>query len=285
MRLCRYNADRLGLVKGDQAIDVTMALEPIPHVRWPRPPGDAMIANLEAVREIVVANQQWGYVQPVDKVKLLSPVANPTKIIGAPANYRDHVAEAAADAAINLGRKIGTIDEYGLFLKANSALAGAGEGIVLGRTDRRNDHEVELAMIVGRIAKNVAYDEALDHVAGYSIGLDITVRGVEDRSLRKSLDSYAVLGPWMTTADEIENPDDLNFRISVNGEVRQESNTRHQIFDCRKLIEYASKFYTLYPGDVIMTGTPRGVGPLEPGDRLECAVDVIGRMSVEVREG
>jgi 2,4-diketo-3-deoxy-L-fuconate hydrolase len=283
MRICRYNANRLGLVKGDQVIDVTMALEAIPNARWPRPPGDAMIANFEAVREIVVANQQWGYVQPVAKTKLLSPIANPVKVIGAPVNYRDHLAEAKGDAAIHLGREIKTIDEYGLFLKANSALVGAGEGIALGHTDRRNDHEMEIAMIVGKEAKSVSYDDALDYVAGYSIGLDITLRGVEDRSLRKSLDSYAVLGPWMTTADEIPDPDNIGFRLSVNGEVRQESNTRHLIFDCRRLIEYATKFYTLYPGDVIMTGTPQGVGPLEPGDTIECEAEVIGRMTLEVR--
>ena len=100
----------------------------------------------------------------------------------------------------------------------------------------------------------------------------IRFRGVEDRSLRKSLDSYAVLGPWITTADEIDDPDNLDFAITVNGELRQESNTKYLIYDCRKLIEYASTFYTLYPGDILMTGTPKGVGPIEPGDRLVCQV-------------
>ena len=109
------------------------------------------------------------------------------------------------------------------------------------------------------------------------------MRGVEDRSLRKSLDSYAVLGPWITTADEVEDPEDLDFRLLVNGEVRQASNTKYLIFGCRKLIAYASSFYTLYPGDIIMTGTPQGVGPLKSGDRIECHVDIIGRMDVEVR--
>ncbi len=283
MRLCRYNKDKLGLVKGDQLIDVTIALEALPAVRWPRPPGDALIANLDMVTEQVVANQKMGYVQGVDNVSLLSPVANPTKIIGAPANYWDHIAESRADAEINFGRESRTIDDYGLFLKATSALRGAGEGIELGHVDRRNDHEVELAIIIGRTAKNVPEDSALDYVAGYSIGLDITVRGVEDRSLRKSLDSYAVLGPWMTTADEIPDPDNLDFRILVNGEMRQDSNTRFLIFGCRKLIAYASRFYTLYPGDIIMTGTPQGVGPLAAGDHLQCEADVIGRMEVAVR--
>jgi len=283
MRICRYNEDKLGLVKGDQLIDVTLALDVVPKTGWPKPPGDAMIAHLEAIMPEIEANRKMGYVQGVNNVTLKSPVANPTKIIAAPANYMDHVAEAREDAEINLGRDIKTIDDYGLFLKANSALAGAGEGITLGHTDRRNDHEIELAMIIGRKAKNVSEADALGYVAGYAIGLDNTVRGMEDRSLRKSLDSYAVLGPWMTTADEIDDPDDLDFRLTVNGEVRQESNTKFLIFSCRKLIEYASRFYTLYPGDILMTGTPQGVGPLEPGDRLECQVDIIGRMQVDVR--
>lgn len=283
MRICRYNDDCLGLVKGDQLIDVTTALDAVPPQRWPRNHGDAMVANLDAIKVGIEENRKMGYVQGVNNVTLKSPVANPTKIIAAPANYTKHVAEAQDDAEINFGREIKTINEYGLFLKANSALVGSGEGITLGHRDRRNDHEIELAMVIGRTAKNVAYDDALDIVAGYAIGLDNTVRGVEDRSLRKSLDSYAVLGPWMTTADEIDDPDDLDFRITVNGEVRQESNTKNLIFGCRKLIEYASKFYTLYPGDIIMTGTPEGVGPIEPGDRLFCQMDVIGKMEVEVR--
>lgn len=283
MRICRYNDDCLGLVKGDQLIDVTIALERIPKLRWPRPPEDAMIANLDAIKLDIEENRKMGYVQGVNNVTLKSPVANPTKIIAAPANYMDHVDEAKDDVEINFGRETKTINEYGLFLKANSALVGAGEGITLGHTDRRNDHEIEIAIIIGKTAKNVAYDDALDIVAGYAIGLDNTVRGMEDRSLRKSLDSYAVLGPWMTTADEIGDPDDLDFSISVNGEVRQNSNTKYLIFNCRKLIEYASKFYTLYPGDILMTGTPQGVGPIEPGDRLVCKVDIIGQMEVEVR--
>ena len=283
MRLCRYNNDKLGLVKGDQLIDVTLALEAIPETRWPRPHGDAMIAHLEAIRKGVLANQKNGYVQGVANVVLRSPVANPTKIIGAPANYMDHVAEARRDPGINFGRETKTIEAYGLFLKANSSLTGAGEGIDPGGGDRRVDHEVEVAAIIGRTAKNVARDEALGCVAGYAIGLDVTVRGVEDRSLRKSLDSFAVLGPWITTADEIDDPDDLGFRLAVNGETRQESNTRHLVFGFRRLIEYASRFYTLYPGDILMTGTPAGVGPLEDGDRIACEVDAIGRMEVEVR--
>src|SRR5262249_2187187 len=149
-------------------------------------------------------------------------------------------------------------------LKACSALAGPSEGIVLRKLDRRNDHEVELSVIIGKRANNVSSAEALRYVAGYAIGLDLTIRGPEDRSMRKSADSYAVLGPWLVTADEIPDPGDLNLKISVNGEERQNSSTKYMILGVPELIEFASSFYTLNPGDVIMTGTPEGVSPIQP---------------------
>jgi 2-keto-4-pentenoate hydratase/2-oxohepta-3-ene-1,7-dioic acid hydratase in catechol pathway len=123
----------------------------------------------------------------------------------------------------------------------------------------------------------------MNYVAGYSIALDMTVRGTEDRSLRKSLDSYAVLGPWLVTPDEIPNPGNLEFSIKVNDELRQHANTRDLIFDIPKLIEYSSSFYTLHPGDIIMTGTPEGVGPVKPGDVMHVEFEEIGKMDVAVR--
>jgi 2-keto-4-pentenoate hydratase/2-oxohepta-3-ene-1,7-dioic acid hydratase in catechol pathway len=282
MRLCRYNDNRLGYIKGDQVIDVTEALGAIPEARWPLPPGDRLIANLEAVCAEVDRQQKGSFVQLVKSVKLLSPVANPTKVIGAPANYLKHVEEAKADKGINYGRASQTIDAYGLFLK-NPTLVGAGEGVAIQFPDRRVDHEVELAIVIGKTAKRVPYESALDYVAGYAIGLDMTVRGTEDRSQRKAMDGFSVLGPWLVTADEVKDPDDLELTITVNGEPRQKSSTKYQIFNCRKLIEYATKFYTLYPGDVIMTGTPEGVGPVKAGDVMHCDIQGIGTMDVAVR--
>src|SRR5439155_22967261 len=121
------------------------------------------------------------------------------------------------------------IQKIGLFLKASSALVGPSEGIALRKLDRRNDHEVELAVIIGKKADNVSRADALKYVAGYAIGLDITIRGPEERSLRKSADSYAVLGPWLVTADEIPDPGGLNLKIAVNGQERQNSNTKYMI--------------------------------------------------------
>jgi 2-keto-4-pentenoate hydratase/2-oxohepta-3-ene-1,7-dioic acid hydratase in catechol pathway len=219
-------------------------------------------------------------------IKLQSPVANPSKIVGAPVNYQKHLDEVRSDAQIHHDNQAHTavIQKIGLFLKASSALAGPSDGIALRKLDRRNDHEVELAVIIGKRANNVSRTEALEYVAGYAIGLDVTIRGPEERSLRKSADSYAVLGPWLVTADEIPNPGDLNLKISVNGEQRQNSNTKFMILGVPELIEFASAFYTLLPGDVIMTGTPEGVSPIQPGDNIVATIEKIGSMEVKVRE-
>jgi len=176
-----------------------------------------------------------------------------------------------------------TIHSAGVFLKASSSLVGPGEGIAVRKPDRRTDHEVELAFVIGRRASNVSRVDALQYVAGYAIGLDITIRGSEDRSLRKSPDSYSVLGPWLVTADEIPDPGTLDLEISVNGQQRQQSNTRYLILGVAELIELASSFYTLEPGDVVFTGTPEGVSPIEPGDRIVATIERVGTMEVAVR--
>src|SRR5438128_11872834 len=174
------------------------------------------------------------------------------------------------------------IHSAGLFLKATSALVGPGEGIALRKTDRRNDHEVELAVVIGRTANEVAPGDGFKYVAGYAIGLDITIRGPEERSLRKSPDSYSVLGPWLVTRDEIADPGALSLRITVNGAVRQDAHTSDLILSVGELIEWGSAFYTLYPGDVILTGTPQGVGPVRPGDVMEASIERIGSMQVRI---
>ena len=261
MRLCRYNDNRLGLVEGDRIADVTAALDAIPATSWPLPPGDLLIRHLNAVRARVGEIASGAARIAVADARFLSPVANPTKVIGIPVNYQLHIDEAMEDTGLSAGNRILKIEQAGPFLKACSALVGPSEGVALRFADRRNDHEVELAAIVGKTADRVPLAGALDHIAAYAIGLDMTVRGSEDRSVRKSIDSYAVLGPWLVTADEIADPDNLDLEIRVNGEVRQTSNTRNMIFSVARLIEFCSAFYTLHPGDVIMTGTPEGVGP------------------------
>jgi len=285
MRLCRFGDGRLGLVENSTVRDVTAALEVLPSHRYPFPSHDVFIANLDQVVARVHAIAASSPTLPVAGLKLLSPVANPTKIIAAPVNYQKHLDEVKGDAQLhhNTQAHTITIQKAGLFLKANSSLVGPGEGIALRHLDRRNDHEVELALIIGKEANRVSKSEALNYVAAYSIALDITIRGTEDRSFRKSPDSYTVLGPWLVTSDEIANPSDLDLSISVDGEVRQNSNTKYMILGPAELIELASSFYTLYPGDIISTGTPEGVSPIVPGDTVVATVEKIGTMEVKVR--
>ena len=285
MRFCRFGDGRLGLVDGAIVRDVTAALDVLPNYRYPLPTHDVLIANLDKVLERAGTIATSSPSMPAANVQFLSPVANPSKVIGAPVNYQKHLEEVKGDAQLHHDNQQHTavIHKTGLFLKANSSLVGPGEGIALRKLDRRNDHEVELAVVIGNRANNVSRADALKYVAGYSIGLDITIRGPEERSLRKSADSYAVLGPWLVTADEIPNPGDLNLKIAVNGQERQNSNTKYMILGVPELIEFASAFYTLYPGDVIVTGTPEGVSPIEPGDHIVATIEKIGTMEVMVR--
>jgi 2-keto-4-pentenoate hydratase/2-oxohepta-3-ene-1,7-dioic acid hydratase in catechol pathway len=285
MRLCRFGDSRLGIVEGRKVTDVTAALDVLPAYRYPLPGYDPLIANLDKViaraREIAAASP----VLALDGLKLLSPVANPGKIVAAPVNYAAHLSEVASDSQLNAGN-VGhtvTIHKAGLFLKATSSLVGPGEGIGLWHLERRNDHEVELAVVIGKRANNVSRQEALHYVAGYCIGLDISIRGQEDRSFRKSPDSYTVLGPWLVTPDEIGNPGELDLSIALNGEIKQNSNTKYMTLGVAELIEMASSFYTLHPGDIISTGTPEGVSPIVPGDVIVATIEKIGSMEVRVR--
>lgn len=282
MKICRFNDNRLGLVSSDGVRDVTNALNKLPTATYPFPRHDALIAHLAELAPEIERLAKSGKPTPVDKVKLLSPVANPGKIIAAPVNYKKHLEEALADKGIHHGNLVQEIHKAGMFLKATSALVGPGEGVKLVHTDRRNDHEVELALVIGRTAKNVSAANAMEYIAGYCIGLDMTIRGPEERSLRKSPDSYCVLGPWLATRDEVPDPGELSVKISVNGAVKQDAHTSDLILSVGELIEWGSAFYTLHPGDVILTGTPQGVGPVRPGDVMLATVERIGSMQVQV---
>jgi 2-keto-4-pentenoate hydratase/2-oxohepta-3-ene-1,7-dioic acid hydratase in catechol pathway len=271
------------LVRDGAVYDVSAALKVLPTPRYPADgKGDALIANLRQVSQEIDKIMPTASSVGVGDVKFLSPVANPTKIIGTPVNYLKHVEEADAQREVFSARHRGSIEEQGLFLKATSALVGCGEGVKTRFADRRTDHEVELGVIIGKPATNVSEAAAMEHVAGYAIALDMVVRGPEDRSLRKSVDTYAVLGPWLTTADEVPDPGNLALRLSTNGERRQESNTAHMIMSIPRQISWASQFYTLWPGDIIMTGTCEGVGRVQPGDLMHCEIECLGAMDVHV---
>jgi 2-keto-4-pentenoate hydratase/2-oxohepta-3-ene-1,7-dioic acid hydratase in catechol pathway len=284
MKICRFDDDRLGIVQGDEVLDVSDALSAIPEQRWPLAKGDPLIVNFKQVLAAAKKLAPKAKRKKLAKVKLLSPVPSPGKIIGAPINYNDHIVESIKDPGIahgrtNIQRGIG---EWGLFLKASSSLIGFGEEIRLRWPERRNDHEVELALVIGKEGNRIPREKALEHVCAYAIGLDMTVRGPELQCFRKSIDTYSVLGPWMVTADEIGDPNELDLSIAVNGELRQSSNTQYLVYDVQRLIEFGSAMYTLHPGDVIMTGTPAGVSPVKPGDTLHAYVEGVGEADIRI---
>src|SRR5438445_532749 len=209
--------------------------------------------------------------RPLGDVKLISPIARPSKAMAAPTNYRKHIVEMRARTDLPreaTARQPPDIGKAGIFLKSNSSIVGPSEGIPLRFLDRTNEHEIELVVVIGKQGTNIPKEKAKDYIAGYTLGLDMTCRGEEDRSFRKSIDGYSVLGPWMVTADEIANPDDVTITLTNNGELKQTAETKDLIYDVARLIEFASAFYTLHPGDVYYTGTPQGVAAVKPGNVL-----------------
>lgn len=283
MKICRFNGDHLGLVRDERVLDVSAALEVISPQRWPLTMGDPLIAHLPAVLDRVRVLAPKAQSFELGEVKLESPVANPGKIVCAPINYRAHIDETAADQAIAHGRDMRkNIWDWGLFLKANSSLIGVSAEICMRFPERRTDHELELVAVIGQRCSRVSRENALQCVVGYTIGLDMTARGPELQSFRKSVDTYTVCGPWMVTADELPDPSSLDLRLWVNGEPRQSASSARLIYDVPRLIEYASSFYTLHPGDLIFTGTPEGVGPVRPGDVIAAEIERIGRFDIKV---
>jgi len=282
MQICRYDNDRIGLVHAGQVLDITVlaarAIAGVPADRR----CDPLISALPELRAALPEDLRSLDAKPLADVMLLAPVVAPGKIVAAPVNYRAHIAEMQASNA-SPGFDITDIAKAGLFMKATSSLVGPSQGIAQRFLDRRTDYEVELVAVIGRKADRVSSATALEHVAGYCLGLDITVRGTEDRSFRKSLDSYTVMGPWLTTADALSDPDSLQISLRQNGELRQDANTADMVWGLARLIEFASSFYTLYPGDVLFTGTPQGVGPIRPGDLLHAECAALGAMDVNVR--
>ncbi len=267
MKLGLFGGGRLGVLEPEGVYDVT-ALAP----SGLGGPLAALIASgypleAEAVRaqpRIAAADVRWE-----------APLPRPGKIIGAPANYFEHVDEMPDSA---------TIVEWGVFLKAGTSVTGPDTVVRLPYRDRRTDHEGELAVVIGAGGRDIPREEALDHVYGYTGILDITVRSSEDRSTRKSFDTFSPLGPWVVTADEVGDAGDLGLRLTVNGVVRQESTTAKLIYGIPELIAYASSVMTLEPGDVIATGTPAGVGPIVDGDAVELEIDRIGSLRVTVSD-
>lgn len=279
MKICRYQDAtggpiRIGLVEAGELRDVSAIADALPSLRWPLPPGDLFIAHLDRLRPAIAELARKSKPVPVASVRMKCPVANPGKFVCGAGNFPEVLAAGSHP------RKLG------LLFKMTSAAAGESDGVTLRWPERTTFHEMELAIVIGRQGTEIPAASALDYVAGYAIGLDMTMQGKEFPSFGKSFDTYGVIGPWLVTADEIPDPSKLSFVLKVNGEVRQQDSVGRLVLDVPALIEHVASVMTLHPGDVIFSGTPpKSTGPVKPGDVMHAQMDAIGEMSVAVRGG
>ena len=261
MKLASFTPGRVGRVEGTEVVDLTSLVG-----------GDR--SGLSAMRRLI---EQWpalasrvpmydGERMALADVELEAPVPDPTKVLAAPVNYADHQVEMSVASHVS---------SLGLFLKAPSSVLAPGGTVRLPYHDRRFDQEGELALVVGRQAYRLEAN-ALAHVFGYTGLLDITMRGGEDRSTRKSFATFTPMGPWLVTPEEFGDPDSADLRCAVSGETRQKANTADLIWGVERLVTYASWISPLVPGDVITTGTPKGVDQLLDGDTVELQISGLG---------
>ncbi|PZH20276.1 FAA hydrolase family protein [Streptomyces sp. NTH33] len=281
MKLYVFDDYRLGVEAHDQTlVDITGLVSE--HTA----PKERMNALIEAWPEVkgeAARRAAAGGGTPLSDARIRAPQPQPRDLFAAPVNYHKHQAEMGGEKGVYQDRKILTVEVRKGFLKAVTSIVGPDGAIELPWPDRRFDHEAEIGAVIGREAKGVLEEDALDYVFGYTPLMDITLRGDEDRSFRKSMDTFTPIGPYILTADEVEDPEDLDFWLTVNGELRQKSNTSYLIWSIAKLIAAYSEVMTLQPGDIIATGTPEGVGPIVPGDTVVLTIPAIGELTMEVK--
>jgi 2-keto-4-pentenoate hydratase/2-oxohepta-3-ene-1,7-dioic acid hydratase in catechol pathway len=259
---------RIGVVEGDEVVDLAAANADLPR---------DMLAFLEAGSDAMLAAREAlgsGPRIPLSDVHLEAPIARPPKFLAVGLNYADHVAESGLD----------TPEHPTIFNKQSTCVTGPTDPIHVPKASHVLDYEGELGVVIGRPARHVSRDDAADYIAGYVVVDDVTVRDWQFRTptwtMGKSFDTHGPIGPWIVTADELRDPHQLRLRTFVNGELRQESNTKELIFDCFQLVEHFSTAFTLEPGDIIATGTPGGVGILSKPPQLLKDGDVV-RIEIE----
>ncbi|CAN1549174.1 MhpD 2-keto-4-pentenoate hydratase/2-oxohepta-3-ene-1,7-dioic acid hydratase (catechol pathway) [Burkholderiaceae bacterium] len=276
MKLVRFNDGRIGVTDGQRVVDVT-TLAGVDAAAWPPVGMNQVIQNFATLAPAFAQALATQAGMPIADVHLQTPIPWPNKLLAYPVNYHDHATEMATRRLANV---------QGFFLKANSSLSGASEPIELPALPGREiHHECEIALIIGKIGRQIPVEKALDHLFGYACLLDMTIRGKEERVMRKSYDTFTPVGPWIVTADEVPDPCNIDMKLWVNGELKQQANTRDLIVDIAHMISIASSAATLYPGDIIASGTPAGVGPVHAGDRVSIEVAHIGRMDIPVVQG
>lgn len=277
MKISRFNEGQLGIVVDDRyVVDVTSIVGEDAGM-WPPIGATRLIANFAQLKPVIEAALTQFPRVPIEDVRLLTPVPWPNKVIAYPVNYHDHGREMQAGYRAT---------HQGFFLKPNSSLSGAGEPVVLPNVPTREvHHESELAIVIGKQGRDIARADWHQYVFGYACLLDMVVRGREERVFRKAYDTFCPVGPWIVTADEVGDPANLEMKLWVNGELKQHANTRDLVLDIPGMIEMASAVMTLYPGDIIATGTPAGVGKVSDGDKVRIRIERVGEMTVGIVAG
>ena len=276
MKLVRYRSatgEKPGLLLDGEVFDLSVGFAALSH-RAPT------FEHVEAIAAVPVKT-----LQKIGKgVPLGPPLRGIGKIIGVGLNYRDHAEETG----------LALPKEPTLFMKATSALCGPADDLVMPREAKSVDWEIELGVVIGKPGIYISEHDALGHVLGYCIGIDFSERDFQfNRGGQgfkgKSADTFAPLGPYLATRDEIADPQDLSLRLNVNGKLKQNGSTRDMIFSVAELVSYISRFMSLQPGDVILTGTPAGVGLgqkppvyLQPGDVVTASVECLGEQTHKV---
>lgn len=250
MRFCRFelrNDISSGIIEKESVLPIT----PDPFSKW----------------------KKTGESYPLNKVKLLAPCV-PTKVVAIGLNYTDHAAELSMEIP----------DEPIIFLKPAESVIGPGERIVYPAASQQVDYEAELGIVIKKTAKNISEDNTSGYILGYTCANDVTARDLQRKdgqwTRAKSFDTFAPIGPWIDTDFD---PTDAIVEARLNGKVKQSSSTSHMIFSVPKLVSFISGVMTLNPGDVIMTGTPLGVGPMKPGDNIEIRIEHIGTLTNRVK--
>jgi 2-keto-4-pentenoate hydratase/2-oxohepta-3-ene-1,7-dioic acid hydratase in catechol pathway len=273
------NLTNVGAIVDDKVVDSTGNID-IP---------DNMIDFFTTGEDAIEAMQNLidsGYNRiPLNQVKLLAPVPRPGKFLGISLNYADHIEET----------KLGKPEYPTFFTKQSTCVIADGDAIHRPIVSEKLDYEGELAFVIGQRCKHVSLENARQVIAGYTIVNDVSVRDWQIRSptwtLGKSFDTHGPMGPWIVTSDELKDPHKLTIKTWIDDELRQDSNTKHMLFNCFEMVEYLSKAMTLEPGDVISTGTPSGVGVkmkprgyMKPGQTAKIEIEGIGVLTNPVIE-
>ena len=292
MKICHYNNKQAGVVVGDQVYNIGDALIKAGLARQ----GytmleiiDALVNNPAAIQIARDAAQGSASI-PLSSVKLLAPIQNPGSLWAAAANYRAHQKEMIERMGSD-DRVTKSKDELmaEFFLKTTSSIIGPGDTIILPKISKLVDFECELCAVIGRPAKKVSEEQALDHVFGYMMCWDISQRdpwgkGVQNtRNIRKGFDTFTALGPWIVTKDEVGEPQNLSIKVLQNGKEAMTAHTSDMICGLRDHIRFLSSCLTLRTGDLITTGTPAGVSKLNPGDHLHGTLEKVGSMELHVK--